>query len=56
MQKTWFITGATRGFGVEIAKAAMRSGDKVVATGAAARPSAKAWAPMAISCCPWNSM
>lgn len=31
--KTWFITGASRGFGVEIAKAAMRVGDRVVATG-----------------------
>jgi NAD(P)-dependent dehydrogenase (short-subunit alcohol dehydrogenase family) len=33
MHKTWFITGASRGLGVEIAKAAMRSGDRVVATG-----------------------
>ncbi len=33
MRKTWFITGATRGFGVEIAKAALRAGDRVVATG-----------------------
>jgi NAD(P)-dependent dehydrogenase (short-subunit alcohol dehydrogenase family) len=33
MSKTWFITGATRGFGVEIAKAAMQAGDRVVATG-----------------------
>lgn len=33
MQKTWFITGATRGLGVEIAKAAIRAGDRVVATG-----------------------
>jgi NAD(P)-dependent dehydrogenase (short-subunit alcohol dehydrogenase family) len=33
MQKTWFITGATRGFGLEIAKAAIRAGDKVAATG-----------------------
>lgn len=32
MQKTWFVTGASRGFGVEIAKAALRSGDRVVAT------------------------
>src|SRR5262249_17789402 len=32
MQKTWFVTGASRGFGAEIAKAAMRSGDRVVAT------------------------
>ncbi|MDD4994020.1 MAG: oxidoreductase [Paludibacter sp.] len=30
-QKTWFITGAARGFGLEITKAALESGDKVVA-------------------------
>jgi NAD(P)-dependent dehydrogenase (short-subunit alcohol dehydrogenase family) len=33
MPKTWFITGASRGFGVEIAKAALAAGDRVVATG-----------------------
>jgi len=33
MTKTWFITGASRGFGVEIAKAALKAGDRVVATG-----------------------
>jgi NAD(P)-dependent dehydrogenase (short-subunit alcohol dehydrogenase family) len=32
MQKTWFVTGASRGCGAEIAKAAVRSGDRVVAT------------------------
>jgi len=31
-QKVWFITGASRGFGFEIAKAVLQSGDKVVAT------------------------
>ena len=31
-QKVWFIAGASRGFGFEIAKAALRAGDKVVAT------------------------
>jgi NAD(P)-dependent dehydrogenase (short-subunit alcohol dehydrogenase family) len=31
--KTWFITGASRGLGVQIAKAALRAGDRVVATG-----------------------
>lgn len=31
-QKVWFITGASRGFGLDIAKAALASGDKVVAT------------------------
>ena len=31
-QKTWFITGASRGFGLEITNAVLASGDKVVAT------------------------
>ncbi|MFC4811085.1 oxidoreductase [Paenibacillus sp. GCM10023250] len=31
-QKVWFITGAARGFGYEIAKTVLASGDKVVAT------------------------
>lgn len=33
MSKTWFITGASRGLGVEIAKAALAAGCNVVATG-----------------------
>jgi NAD(P)-dependent dehydrogenase (short-subunit alcohol dehydrogenase family) len=33
MQKTWFITGASRGLGTHIAQAAIRAGDRVVATG-----------------------
>jgi NAD(P)-dependent dehydrogenase (short-subunit alcohol dehydrogenase family) len=33
MQKCWFITGASRGLGVDIAKAALAAGDCVVATG-----------------------
>jgi len=33
MPKVWFITGASRGFGVEFTKAALRAGDRVVATG-----------------------
>lgn len=33
MSKVWFITGAGRGMGVDIAKAALASGHKVVATG-----------------------
>jgi NAD(P)-dependent dehydrogenase (short-subunit alcohol dehydrogenase family) len=32
-KKVWFITGAGRGMGVEIAKAALGAGDAVVATG-----------------------
>lgn len=31
-QKVWFITGASKGFGLEIARAALKAGDKVVAT------------------------
>lgn len=31
-KKVWFITGASKGFGFEIAKAALASGDQVVAT------------------------
>jgi NAD(P)-dependent dehydrogenase (short-subunit alcohol dehydrogenase family) len=33
MSKVWFITGATRGIGAEIAKAALAAGEQVVATG-----------------------
>jgi NAD(P)-dependent dehydrogenase (short-subunit alcohol dehydrogenase family) len=33
MSKVWFVTGAGRGMGLEIAKAALAAGDKVVATG-----------------------
>jgi NAD(P)-dependent dehydrogenase (short-subunit alcohol dehydrogenase family) len=33
MNKVWFITGANRGIGAEIAKAALASGDVVVVTG-----------------------
>jgi NAD(P)-dependent dehydrogenase (short-subunit alcohol dehydrogenase family) len=31
-QKVWLITGASRGFGLEIAKAVLATGDKVIAT------------------------
>ncbi len=33
MTRTWFITGASRGFGALIAKQALGAGDNVVATG-----------------------
>ena len=33
MTRTWFITGAARGLGADIARAAMAAGDRVVATG-----------------------
>jgi NAD(P)-dependent dehydrogenase (short-subunit alcohol dehydrogenase family) len=32
MQKTWFVTGSSRGFGRAIAEAALKRGDRVVAT------------------------
>jgi len=31
-QQVWFITGASKGFGLEISKAVLAAGDKVVAT------------------------
>lgn len=31
-KKVWFVTGASRGLGLDIARAAVRAGDKVVAT------------------------
>jgi len=33
MGKVWFITGASRGLGAQVAKAAMAAGDRVAATG-----------------------
>ncbi len=33
MSRIWFVTGASRGIGAEIVKAALASGDRVVATG-----------------------
>ena len=33
MSRIWFITGASRGIGAEIARAALAAGDKVVSTG-----------------------
>ena len=33
MSKTWFITGASRGIGAAIARAALAAGNRVVATG-----------------------
>ncbi len=32
MQEIWFITGSSTGFGREIAEAALKRGDRVVAT------------------------
>src|SRR5882724_3904637 len=32
MEKVWLITGSSRGFGWELARAALAAGDKVVAT------------------------
>ena len=44
MTKTWFITGATRGLGKEIALAALGAGENVVATGRKAEDVEKALA------------
>jgi len=38
MPKTWFVTGASRGLGAEIVRAAVRGGDQVIA--AARNPTA----------------
>jgi NAD(P)-dependent dehydrogenase (short-subunit alcohol dehydrogenase family) len=40
--KVWFITGASRGLGLDIAKAALAAGNKVVATGRAPEKVTKA--------------
>ncbi len=45
MAKVWFITGATRGIGAEIAKAALAAGEHVVATGRKAEAIEKALGP-----------
>ncbi len=45
MPKTWFITGATRGLGVDIAEAALKAGDRVVATGRSKAAVTKALGP-----------
>jgi NAD(P)-dependent dehydrogenase (short-subunit alcohol dehydrogenase family) len=43
MAKTWFITGAARGLGAEIAKSALAAGDNVVATARKATDVSKAF-------------
>jgi len=30
--KVWFITGASKGFGMELTRAALETGDRVIAT------------------------
>lgn len=45
--KTWFITGANRGLGLEIARAALEAGDNVVATARNPQPLDKALAGFA---------
>jgi len=44
MSKIWFITGASRGLGAEIARAVLASGDRVAATGRDAEALAAAYA------------
>ena len=38
MNKVWFITGAARGLGAAIAKAALADGDRVVVSGRRIEP------------------
>ena len=45
MSKVWFITGAGRGMGLDIANAALAAGHKVVATGRSTEKVAKAFEP-----------
>jgi len=45
MPKTWLITGATRGLGAEIAKAALGAGDRVIAAGRRREAVVKALGP-----------
>ncbi len=44
MNKVWFVTGATRGLGAAIAKAALDAGDKVVVSGRRIEPLQNAFA------------
>lgn len=44
MSKVWFVTGATRGIGAEIVKAAVAAGDRVAATGRDAEKIRRAFA------------
>jgi NAD(P)-dependent dehydrogenase (short-subunit alcohol dehydrogenase family) len=45
MKKTWFVTGAGRGMGVDIAKAALAAGHSLVAAGRDVDRIAKALGP-----------
>ena len=40
-QKAWFITGTSRGFGVEITREALQHGDRVVGRPGISRPSSR---------------
>ena len=54
MPKTWFVTGAARGIGAEIVKAALGAGDRVVATGRTPRNLEQAFRSgnqIGFSCC-----
>ena len=45
MSKVWFITGATRGLGTQIGRAALAAGDKVVVTGRRSEAVTQAFGP-----------
>ena len=44
-KKVWFVTGAGRGMGVDIARAALAAGHAVVATARDRTVSPRRWAP-----------
>lgn len=51
----WFITGASRGFGLEIAKVALERGDSVVASARNPQAVLDALPTAGTGCSPWNS-
>lgn len=52
---TWFITGASRGFGLEIARQALERGDNVVATARTPAPWRTRSRPTPTGCWPYRS-
>ena len=56
MSKTWFITGAGRGFGREFALSALRRGDRVALPRAMQPTSPSSSSSSTIAFCRWSSM